>query len=115
MHYMRVLLMVLSSVNYVYSENINNRDARSSVTLDVKEMDILPKVDEFIETILRCRSVVAMNLAIVQNGETLVTKGYGPKDLNSEEKVTADTLFGIASMTKAFTTTLLGTVLHEHG
>ena len=55
-----------------------------------------------------------MNIAIVYEGETVYTQGYGVKDRETNAPVTNDTYFGIASLSKAFTTTLLGHILHEH-
>ena len=57
---------------------------------------------------------VGMNLAVVFQGETVYTQGYGVIDRKDNETVTNDTFFGIASLTKAFTATLLGQLLHRH-
>ena len=55
-----------------------------------------------------------MNLAVVYGGETVYTQGYGVKDRVTNASVTNDTFFGIASLSKAFTATLLGKLLHDH-
>ena len=73
------------------------------------------KINGFIENLLTCRQVVGMNLAIVQGNQTLMTNGYGVVDLEGKKPVNDKTLFGIASLTKAFTTTLLGQMLAEYG
>ena len=58
--------------------------------------------------------ISGMNVAIVYGGETVHTQGYGVIDRETNVSVTNDTFFGIASLSKAFTTTLLGQLLHEH-
>ena len=41
----------------------------------------------------------------------LLSEGYGVKDMETQEPVTSDTLFQIASTTKAFTAALLANVV----
>jgi CubicO group peptidase (beta-lactamase class C family) len=55
-----------------------------------------------------------VSLAVVKDGKTLLAKGYGVKKLGEAAPVDAQTLFGIASNTKAFTATALG-ILAEEG
>ncbi len=52
-------------------------------------------------------------LAIVKDGRVVVAKGYGVKNLQTHEPVDADTLFGIASNTKAFTASALAMLVDE--
>ena len=42
-----------------------------------------------------------------------MTEGFGFSNLDSREPVTSNTLFPIASTTKAFTVTLLAIILHS--
>jgi CubicO group peptidase (beta-lactamase class C family) len=45
-------------------------------------------------------------VAIVKDGKVVLAKGYGVKSI-TQEKVDANTLFGIASNSKAFTSASL--------
>ena len=72
-------------------------------------------IDEFVDPILVCRNLVGLNVAVVYQGGSVLTKGYGVTHLQEEAlPVTDTTIFGIASVTKAFATTLLGVLLEEH-
>ena len=51
--------------------------------------------------------VPGLAIAIVQNGKITHTVGYGIREAGTDASVDADTLFGIGSTTKAFTTTAL--------
>ncbi|APD08196.1 serine-type D-Ala-D-Ala carboxypeptidase [Flavobacteriaceae bacterium UJ101] len=51
--------------------------------------------------------VVGFAVGVVKDGKVLHAKGYGIKSVNTNEKVTKDTPFAIASNTKAFTTASL--------
>lgn len=77
--------------------------------------DVLTNLDEFIEHMIKCRNIPGMNLAIVHNNETLLTKGYGYSNLEKKTTINDKTLFSVASLTKAFTTTLLGQTLQDKG
>ena len=69
--------------------------------------------DELVEQALADFEVPGLALAIVVDGEVVLARGYGVRDLDSGEPVTEDTLFAIGSCTKAFTTFVLGTLVDE--
>ena len=71
------------------------------------------KIDKFINTINKCRYGTGLTLAVV-SGEESYTQGYGPRNIDTQEKVDADTRFDIGSVTKHFATILLGILLDEH-
>jgi len=54
-----------------------------------------------------------VGLAIVKDGRVVLANGYGVRKLGHPEKVDENTLFGIASNTKAFTATALGILVDE--
>ena len=54
-----------------------------------------------------------MAVAVVKDGRVLLAKGYGVRKLGEPAPVDAQTLFGIASNTKAFTATALGLLAEE--
>ncbi|KAL3881024.1 hypothetical protein ACJMK2_033224 [Sinanodonta woodiana] len=69
-------------------------------------------LSDFIKSTMKCRQVPGLTLAIVR-GNDIWAKGYGVADLKTGRPVTERTVFNIASVTKAFTTTLLAIVLQE--
>ncbi|HVS01538.1 MAG TPA: serine hydrolase [Thermoanaerobaculia bacterium] len=50
-------------------------------------------------------------VAVVAGGEVVLAEGYGLRDVAAELPVTAETLFAIGSATKAFTATVVGTLV----
>lgn len=52
-------------------------------------------------------------VAVVQDDRVVSAAGYGVKDLTTREPATPDTLFAIASVTKAFTTCALAMLVDE--
>ena len=72
-----------------------------------------PDFDNFVNSVLRAFEVPGASVAIVKDGKVLLAKGYGVRKLGDPAPVDAETLFGIASNTKAFTATALGMLVEE--
>jgi len=64
-------------------------------------------VDALVENALKAWQAPGVAVAIVRNDEVIYLKGHGVKELDVNQPVTPDTVFPIASCTKAFTTTAL--------
>jgi CubicO group peptidase (beta-lactamase class C family) len=58
--------------------------------------------------------VPGVSLALVQDGKLIFADGFGVKELGSSEKPDGDTLYIIASNTKALTTLFLAKLVDEH-
>jgi CubicO group peptidase (beta-lactamase class C family) len=58
-------------------------------------------------------TVPGIAVAVIKDGKIIHSKGYGVRSLNSGLKVDANTDFGIASNTKAFTAVALGILVDE--
>lgn len=64
---------------------------------------LLAKVDEVFADFVLDAHIPGMVYGIVADGQLVYVRGLGVQDLESKRAVTAETLFRIASMTKAFT------------
>ncbi|MEO8516320.1 MAG: serine hydrolase domain-containing protein [Flavobacterium sp.] len=71
------------------------------------------QVDELVENTLKSFNVPGIAVAIVKDGKIVLAKGYGVKSIATKEKVDANTLFGIASNSKAFTTAAIAMLVDE--
>ena len=71
------------------------------------------KIEEVIKTSMARFDVPGMAVAIVENDEVVLAKGFGIANLNTKAEVNKDTLFGIASNTKAFTSAALAKLVDE--
>lgn len=71
------------------------------------------QVDDLVENTLKSFNVPGISVAIVKDGKVVLAKGYGVKSILTKEKVDANTLFGIASNSKAFTTAALAMLVDE--
>src|SRR5690606_34250313 len=73
----------------------------------------LQPLDEAVAQVRESFAVPGIAVAIAKDGEALLDRGSGVKDLESGEPVDARTLFAIASNTKAFTSAALSMLADE--
>lgn len=71
------------------------------------------KVDQLVQQTLKTFDVPGISVGIVHNGQVVLAKGYGLASIRTGEKVNAATNFGIASNSKAFTTTALALLVDQ--
>ena len=70
-------------------------------------------IDELANRLLADWKAPGLALAIVRDGKVIHAAGYGFKNVEKKEPMTADTLLAIGSCTKAFTTTLIAGLVDE--
>lgn len=71
-------------------------------------------LDAYISDAMNKWKIPGMAVAVIKDGQWLVKKGYGVKEVGTSNPVDENTLFGIGSNTKAFTGTALA-VLQSQG
>lgn len=83
----------------------------SAQTLD----DKIKEIDAYANTVLDTwkGQGAGFAIAIVKDDKVVMEKGYGLRDINKPDKVDENTLFAIASNTKAFTTASLAILVDE--
>lgn len=74
----------------------------------------LQRLDATVERARSTFDVPGIAVAVVKDGQVVFERGYGVRELGKPAPVQADTLFAIASNTKAFTATALN-LLAEQG
>lgn len=90
------IILLLFIGQHLFSQGLNSRQIDSIVN---KSMSMMP--------------LAGIAIAVVQDGEVVHSKGYGVTSINSNEKVNENTLFAIASNSKAFTTAALAILVDE--
>ncbi len=70
-------------------------------------------IDTAVRNALKAWQVPGVAVGIVHKGEIVYLKGHGLRSLTSADPVTPDTLFPLASCTKAFTTSALALLVEE--
>lgn len=75
--------------------------------------DLLETFDPIVEKSLKEFQVPGLAIGIVVDGQIVCAKGYGFRDVEKNLPVGSDTLFGIASCTKAFTAFAIGNLIDQ--
>ena len=70
-------------------------------------------IDSLVNRTIQVFDVPGIAVAIIKDGEVIHSKGYGVRSLDSNDPVDENTLFGIASNTKAFTSAALSILVDE--
>ncbi len=73
----------------------------------------LAEIDAYAQKVQKDWNVPGMAVAIVKDDRVIFAKGYGVQKLGGNDKVDKDTLFAIASNSKAFTTASLAILIDE--
>lgn len=84
------------------------------IALTAHAQTIVPAdVDAYVTKVVRELNVPGAAVAIVKDDRVVYAKAFGVKELGKPEAVTTDTKFAIGSISKSFTTTLLGILVDE--
>ncbi|MBI3416307.1 MAG: serine hydrolase [Verrucomicrobia bacterium] len=73
----------------------------------------LSALEKGLQTLMRTHAVPGASLAIMKDGRLILARGYGYADPESDELVQPDSLFRIASLSKAITATALLKLVDE--
>lgn len=73
-----------------------------------------PEIDSLVMRTMKTFEVPGIAVAVVKDGRVIHSRGYGVRSLATMQKVDENTLFGIASNSKAFTTAALGILIDEN-
>jgi CubicO group peptidase (beta-lactamase class C family) len=69
--------------------------------------------DEFVAEVMKEAKVPGLAVAVVHDGQVILSKGYGQRNVAEQLPVTSQTLFAIGSITKSFTAAGLGMLVDE--
>jgi CubicO group peptidase (beta-lactamase class C family) len=70
-------------------------------------------LDAYVERAMRDWQLPGLALAVVKGDSLVYAKGYGVREVGTDRPVDEHTVFGIMSMTKAFTATAMGMLVDE--
>ena len=71
------------------------------------------KLDDVVTKTMKTFNVPGIAVAIIKDGKIVISKGYGVSSIKTQQKVDGNTLFGIASNSKAFTSAALAMLVDE--
>ncbi|MBX7170674.1 MAG: serine hydrolase [Pyrinomonadaceae bacterium] len=96
--YLSLLLVLVLFPSFIFPQDLQGK---------------LAEIDAYAQKVLIDWNVPGFAMAIVKDDKVVFAKGYGVRKLGSPEKVDENTLFAIASNSKAFTTASLAILVDE--
>jgi len=90
-----------------------SRESFAGKKANVLDSARIAELGRFIEQGQKATGVPGVALGLVQDGKVIFADGFGVKELGGQEKPDGDTLFMVASNTKAMTTLLLAKLVDE--
>nr|XP_022332950.1 uncharacterized protein LOC111130330 [Crassostrea virginica] len=74
---------------------------------------LVEEITKIAESTLKCRNNPALAISVVKDGQVVFSSGFGSRTLDQQLNVSGSTLFGVASLSKAFAATLVLKLLDE--
>ncbi|MDQ3410667.1 MAG: serine hydrolase [Chloroflexota bacterium] len=71
------------------------------------------RVREYAEELLAQTGVPGLAVAVVYNDEVLLAEGFGVREIDNDERVDADTVFQLASVSKSLAATVVSSVVGD--
>jgi CubicO group peptidase (beta-lactamase class C family) len=81
--------------------------------LQAQKLPDLQKLDAYFEQMVKAWDVPGASIGIVKDGKLVFTGNYGTKEVGKNEKPDENTLYAIASNSKAFTSAVLAMLVQE--
>ncbi len=89
-------------------------DTMAPMAAQLPDATRLARFDAYVEAVQKQFDVPGIAVAIVKDGQVVMERGYGVRELGKPARVDAHTMFAIASNTKAFTAAALN-MLQDDG
>src|SRR6185436_18517927 len=74
---------------------------------------VLAGLDDYCQQAITEWKVPGLAIGVIRDGKLLLARGYGVRKLGSEDLVTENTVFPIASCTKSFTAAMVGKLVDQ--
>ena len=84
-----------------------------SISLAIQAQISSSEIDQLVTNSLTAFNVPGIAVSVIKDGKVIHSKGYGVTSIVTNQKVDENTLFGIASNSKAFTATALAILIDE--
>jgi CubicO group peptidase (beta-lactamase class C family) len=103
------LCLALAPLSFAHAQAVASQPAATTQAEDPR----LAGFDAQVEAVRKQFEVPGIAVAIVEDGRIVYERGFGPREVGKSAQVDANTLFAIASNTKAFTSTALSMLADE--
>ena len=107
------IVLFLPAAMCAAGSSLQGKQQNMQVSDTSKTKNQLQGFEDFVRTIIEYWKVPGVAVAIIKDGEIVHSQGYGLRNVAEGLQVTPETLFPIASCTKAFTSTSMALLADE--
>lgn len=111
-----LLLAILFSLTLVFGQT-TKREAINEAPIDQEPLQKYGKqfsdLDQYIANAVKDYGIAGLSISIVKNQEVVFQNAYGTKDRRNGAPLNVESIFGIASLSKAFTAAAIGMLVDE--
>ena len=100
---MKKLSFIIAAITFVFTFSVTS----------TAQVITSAQIDSLTELTLKTFDVPGISVGVIKDGKLIHAKGYGVRSLRTMQKVDENTLFGVASNSKAFTSAALGMLIDE--
>ncbi len=100
---MKKLALIITAISFVLTFSVTS----------TAQVISSAQIDSLTELTLKTFDVPGIAVGVIKDGKLIHAKGYGVRSLRTMQKVDENTLFGVASNSKAFTSAALGMLIDE--
>lgn len=83
------------------------------VIVSAQQKNSAEEISKYAEKVRSDWKIPGLSLAVIQGDSTILMKGFGVKEKGKKDSVTANTMFHIGSMTKAFTASIIASLVDK--
>ena len=81
-------------------------------SITAQEIDFA-KFDRYVKKSMRDFNMPGLAIGVIQNGDIVFQQGYGVSKVGEPQRISTNSMFGIASLSKAFTTASIGMLVED--
>jgi CubicO group peptidase (beta-lactamase class C family) len=107
------ILSLLNSVAACHAGDLTSSSQTSGSSAAISN-SLTKRIDDLVLNKLTALKIPGYALAVIKNGNVVVNRGYGVTNLETQQPVTSQTVFGLASLTKTFTALCLLTLVDQN-
>lgn len=105
---LRKTLEIVILLMLMISTGANARESKNAFLEDVER-----GLDGVVEQVMRESNTPGMAVGVIFDGDIVISRGYGVKELGADGPITADTKFNIASLRKLMTATMIAQLAED--
>ena len=82
------------------------------INANAQEIDF-GKFDNYVKKSMRDFNIPGLAIGVIQNGDIVFQQGYGVSMVGEDQRISTNSMFGIASLSKGFTAASVGMLVEE--